>query len=154
MVKIWCIFIVEQKLCCCCLTFKGTRNITPQIEHNIFTNQAFWMQGKYGLVPVPFATSTTQISLLSGARVRFLAIAGLSRNFTFPVAHFQTSFWALCWSVGRRPQTGLKASDTFQYIPATANNLTLAPESKDICYYRAGQTDKKWMLTKQIKLLV
>ena len=33
-----------------------------------------------------------QISLLCGRRVTFLDVAGLCQNFTFPVAHFQTSF--------------------------------------------------------------
>ena len=43
--------------------------------------------------------------------------------------------------MGRRPQTGLKASDNFQYIPATAKNLTLTPKSKDI-WWRARTEEK------------
>ena len=44
-----------------------------------------------------------QISLLCGRRVKYLAVAGLCKNFTFPVAHFQNQFLSTVLVCGATP---------------------------------------------------
>ena len=56
----------------------------------------------------------------------------------FRISHFQSLIFKPVFEhcVGLwddAPQTGLKASDNFQYIPAMAKNLTLLLQSTDIC---------------------
>ena len=68
-------------------------------------------------------------------------------NLQHLVSHFQTSIWALCWCVGRRPQTGLKASDNFQYIPAMPDCLTLLPQTKDITVVTHERHTRKTCVT-------
>ena len=64
-----------------------------------------------------------QIFLLCGRRVRFLSVAGLCQNFTFSVAHFQTTSLSTVLVCGATPTNRIEGK--FQYIPSTAKNLTL-----------------------------
>ena len=70
--------------------------------------------------------------LALGGQSKILGRCWALSEFHISSCSFSNQFLSTVLVCGASPQTGLKASDNFQYIPATAKNLTLATKSKDI----------------------